>query len=143
MPSIGVAALKAALAVPVTVESGQSTSFSPTGLFIGQLAAAIHAGWTCASPTTPSTFVSAFTAAFPIITGGAQYLNCIASGLDAEVAAWVASWNSVAGVHSYTVNATSIYGRITACSPVQSNATHALAQAVANAFMQGFGQEVG
>lgn len=143
MPSPGPAALRTALAVPVTVESGQTTQFSENGLFVGQLAAAMDAGWTCATPTTPSTFTSAFDAAFPHITGGALFLQCIASGLDDEVMAWVASWDSDVGIHTYTVNAASIYSRIMGCSPVNSAGTRALAQAVADAFMLGFGQETG
>lgn len=143
MPSPGVAALKTTLAVPVTIENGKVTQFSETGIFIGHLAEAIDAGWTCASPTTPSTFQEAFAAKFTDISGGAVYLTCLSTGLDAEVDAWVSSWDSQAMAHTFIVTAASIYSRVMTCSPVNSAGTRALAQAVADVFVGGFGQETG
>lgn len=144
MPSPGPAALRSALAVPYTVEGGHPTQFQADGQFITDLAAAIDAGWTCASPTTPSTFAEAFTAAFAHITGGgAPFLQCVASGLDDEVDAWIASWDSEAGIHTYAPSSASIVSRITGCSSLSSAGVTALAEAVADAFVASFEQEVG
>lgn len=146
MPALVLRALRPRLAVPFTVEGGYPTQFvnnGADGKFIDKLANAIRNGWTCASPTTPSTFEAAFAAIFSYTSNGAAFLEGIADGLDDEIDAWVASWNPTLGIHTYVVNAASIKSRIMAYSPVNSAGTNALAQAVADAFMAGFQQEVG
>ena len=146
MPSIGQAAIATILAKPYTVEGGFNVQINVNGTFVQKLASAIHAGWTSSSPTTPTSMVSSFNAEFTgyLIGGlGKTYVECIASGIDAEVNAWVASWDNIALVHTYTVNAASIVGRIMACSPYISTGTQICADASAEAFMVGFGQEAG
>lgn len=146
MPSPGQAAIASSIGTKsFTVEGGFVTQFQSTAEFIQDLATAINAGWTCASPTTPSTMAAAFTSQFAgMLAGvGKQVIDCIAAGIDAEIAAWVASWNTGTSTHTYVVNSASIVSRIQACSPVWSNGAKAIAEAVADAFMSGFGQEVG
>ncbi|MCW8965371.1 MAG: hypothetical protein OQK82_01590, partial [Candidatus Pacearchaeota archaeon] len=123
-----------------------NTQFVETYPTTQKLAAAIDAGWTSASPTTATTMAASFSAEFAgyLFPGiGQTFIYCIASGIDAEIAAWVASWDTLAQIHTYPPNAASIISRIMACSPVQSAGAQAIAEAVADAFMAGFGQEVG
>ena len=147
MPSTGSAAIAAVIgAKTYTVEGGFNTQFVEAYPTTQKLAAAIHAGWTSASPTTPTTMAASFTAEFAgyLLPGiGQAFFNCIASGIDAEIADWVASWAPVPQVHTYVPNAASIVSRIMACSPIQSAGTQALSEAAAEAFMAGFVQEVG
>jgi hypothetical protein len=147
MPALAPRGIRIRLAVPFTVEGGHPTQFVNNGAdggFIARLAIAMNAGWTCASPTTPSTFGPTFSAEFSDYTGpGAAFVTGIAAGLDDEIDDWVASWDSTLGIHTYVVNAASIKSRIMGYSQVNSVGTNALAQAVANAFMDGFLQEVG
>lgn len=146
MPSIGAAAIASTIgAKSYTVEGGFSTQFVSTAEFVVKLANAIHAGWTSASPTTPTTLSASFAAEFAgyLSGNGLLFVNCIATGIDDEIAAWVSSWEPVPAVHTFTVTAASIVSRIMACSPVVSNGSQALAEVVADAFMSGFGQETG
>lgn len=146
MPSIGAAAIASTIgAKSYTVEGGYPTQFVSSGAFVVKLANAIHAGWTSASPTTPTSMAASFSAEFAgyLLGNGLLFVNCIASGIDDETAAWVASWQPIPAVHSYTVTAASMVSRMMACSPVVSNGSRALAEVVADAFMSGFGQETG
>jgi len=146
VPSIGQSAIATILAKPYVVEGGFAVQNNVNGTFIQKLAAAVHAGWTSVSPETPTSMSVSFSTEFNnyLFAGiGLQYVNCIASGIDDEVNAWVASWNNVLLVHEYTVNAASIVSRIMACSPITSNGAQIFAEASAEAFMAGFGQEVG
>lgn len=145
MPSPGASSIAATIgAKTYTVEGGFVTQFVNPSSFVTSLATAMDAGWTSATPTTATTMAAAFTAEFASYAGnGRVFIDCVATGIDDETAAWVASWDSQASVHTYTVNAASIVSRIMACSPVQSAGAQALAEAAADAFMSGFGQEVG
>lgn len=151
MPSTGVTAIRAVLGAKTFSLPWNNTTY-PAGFNVNgqntiKVATAMHAGWTCATPTTPSAFAAAFVAQYAgYFTGsgnGYLFTNCIATGLDAEVAAWVASWTTPANVHTYVVNAASITARIMACAPINTPGAVAMAEAVASAFMAGFGQEVG
>ena len=146
MPSIGQSAIATILAKPYTVEGGFNVQVNVNGVFVQKLANAIHAGWTSASPTTPTTMGASFNTEFSnyLFAGlGKVFVECIASGIDAEVAAWVASWDDINMIHTFTVSNASIYNRIMACSPYQSNGAKVFAQGAADAFMAGFGQEAG
>jgi len=144
MPSPGASAIASSIGTKsFTVEGGFATQFVSTGEFVVKLSNAIHSGWTSASPSTPTTMATSFATEFStyLSGNGAVFVNCIASGIDAEIAAWAASWNG--SVHTFTVTAASIVSRIMACTPIVSNGAQALAEAVADAFMSGFGQEAG
>lgn len=145
MPSPGAASIAATIgAKAYTVEGGYATQFVDPSSFVTSLSVAMDAGWTSASPTTATAMAAAFSAEFSSYSGnGRTFIDCVASGIDDEVAAWVASWDVDLQVHTYTVNAASIVSRIMACSPVQSAGAQALAEVAADAFMSGFGQEVG
>lgn len=146
MPSIGQSAIANILgAKTYTVEGGFNTQFNVNGTTVQKLATAIDAGWTSASPTTPTSMAASFAAEFSsyLAGPGLVFIYCVAQGIDDETQAWADSWNPIPAVHAYTVNAASIVSRIMACSPVQSNGALAISEAVADAFMTGFGQEVG
>lgn len=146
MPSPGSRSIAASIgAKSYTVEGGYDTQFIESNEFIQKLAKALDAGWTSASPIMPTSMSAAFSAEFAgyLAGRGQVFVNCIASGIDQETAVWVASWNPIVQVHTYVVNAGSIVGRIMGCSLVQSNGARAMAEVCADAFVDGFGQEVG
>ncbi len=146
MPSPGSSSIAATIgAKTYTVEGGYNTQFIASSEYIQKLARALDVGWTSASPFVPTSMSAAFSGEFVgyLAGQGQLFVNCIASGIDQETAAWVSSWNPIAQVHTYVVNAGSIVGHIMGCSPVQSNGARALAEVCADAFMGGFGQEVG
>jgi len=149
MPSPGASQLAIDLektfSLTVPGEGTKLQTIKSDGLFIVKLSNAMNAGWTCASPTTPSTFVSSFGVEFadyfPGI--GLTFINCIATSLDAEIADWVASWVVVPGVHTYTVSADNIKGRINICKGYDSEGISAIRDTVADTFALHFEQEVG
>jgi hypothetical protein len=146
MPSTGATAIANVIgAKSYIVEGGFATLFINSGEFVLKLANAIHAGWTSVSPTTPTSMAASFALEFNgyLFGNGLLFINCVATSIDDEIATWVASWNVLTSVHDYTVNAASIVSRIMVCTPVVSYGTRALAEAVADAFMSGFGQEAG
>lgn len=146
MPSIGTAAIASIIgAKAYSVEGAFPTQFITSGEFVAKLANAIHAGWTSASPTTPTGMAASFSAEFTgyLSGNGWLYVSCIATGIDDETITWVNSWDTNSQLHTYTVNAASIVSRIMGCTPVVSNGSRALAEVVAGAFMSGFGQETG
>lgn len=150
MPSPGIVTLKTELAFPYTVEGGFPTQIALSGEFNTRLATAMHNGWTCATPTTPSqmepniiTEFSAYVNTSGPYGTGWQHLLCLGRGIDQEIDAWVASWNSTSMIHTFIVTAGSIYNRIITCYPWNSNGTDAMAHAVADAFAAYFVQEVG
>lgn len=120
-------------------------TFSSTTPFMQKLSTGLDNGWTCASPTTPSTFLTEITSIFAgyatVGAPGDLWVKCIATALDAEVTDWVNSWTGV--IHSYTVNATSIKTRIDTCAPFSTSAAIALRDSVADTFVLYFGQETG
>ena len=149
MPSPGITTLKSELAVPFTV-GGYATQIVLNGQFDTRLATAMHNGWTCATPTTPSQMEVNVITEFGSYVGisgsfgtGWQHLLCLGRGIDQEIDAWVASWNTTLGIHTFTVSAASIYGRIVACYPWNAPGPDAVAHAVANAFTTYFEQEIG
>ena len=120
-------------------------TFASSTDFMQKLAEGMDNGWTCSSPTTPSTFVTEFAISFSGFMGGGSlgetWMTCIATALDAEVSDWVASWTGV--VHTYVVSAANIIIRIDTCAPFVSSASDALRDSVANTFETYFGQETG
>ncbi|NVK42110.1 MAG: hypothetical protein HWE39_12790 [Oceanospirillaceae bacterium] len=144
MPSPGTAAIEQAIAGTQFDVEGETTEFKEGSLIVVQLGRAIDAGWTSASPSTSTTMAATFASEFSNVAGvGLTAMNAIATGIDQEVAAWIASFNPVAGVHAYAPTAASIKSKILAASPVSSNGMTALAQAVADAFIDGFDPMVG
>lgn len=153
MPSPGQSAIATALGeatfdVEVTNEDDQTENrtqkFEKDGVFIQQLATAIHTGWTSVTPSTVTTMVTVFENVFTNLLGnGKNVVLAIAQGIDVEVAAWAASWDSTKAKHLYEPDADAIYDKIINAVPITSNGIEALAQAVADAFMAGFGQEAG
>ncbi|MDH5179758.1 MAG: hypothetical protein OEZ39_07465 [Gammaproteobacteria bacterium] len=144
MPSPGTSALAAMLGVKsYTVEGNYTTNFNPGGEFVSKLAAAMHTGWTSSSPATGTTMTGAFGAAFNgyLAGTGLLFMNSIAQGIDEDIAAWAASWDG--NSHGYVVSVSSLMTRILALSPILSNGVQAITEAVATAFMSGFGQETG
>lgn len=150
--------------VMTTPEGDVTTTFSPQSGFVKKLAAAIDAGWTSASPSTPTTMADAFTQEFLLgdelayLAGnGAMFVECIATAIDQETTAWAGSWISETAQHTYTVSESSIVARAESCTalatadpdaeppvpPFWSNGAKALAEAVAAAFVAGFLQEEG
>lgn len=146
MPSPGADAIAATIgAKAFVVEGGLDAKFAANGELVQRLAEAVDAGWTSATPTTPTSMGAAFDGVLgDYVAGrGRQYIDCIADGIDQETADWVASWDTQAQAHTYVVNAASIVGRIQACAPLWSAGAQALAEAAAEAFMSGFVQEGG
>lgn len=146
MPSPGIPALEAVLATSYTI-GGYAAHMEQYGTTVVKLATGMDSGWVCVSPTIPSDMEVAILAAFGAYLGpasqGYRFIQCCGRGIDQEVDAWIASWDVVLQIHTYTVNAASIKSRILACAPFVNAATTAIAQAVADAFMSGFGQETG
>lgn len=128
-----------------SVEGGFDTQFKTETTFIQKLATALHAGWTSAPPSTSTAMSTAFSSEFAdYLTGqGMQFISCIASAIDTETTAWADSWDSTAQVHTYIVSAANIVTGIQNCAPLWSNGAKAIAEAAADAFMSGFGQETG
>lgn len=146
MPSPGQDAIATTLGNKAyTVEGGFNTQFKKEKTFIQKLATAMDTGWTSAPPSTPTTMSGSFAAEFnAYLTGrGMLFVSCIASAIDTETTAWGNSWDSIAQVHHYTVSAANIVTSIQNCAPLWSNGAKAIAEAVADAFMSGFGQETG
>ncbi len=140
------------------------TQFNTKGEFVQKLATALNKGWTCAPPSTPTTMETEVTREFsldtdlPYLTGiGASLVKCIAIAIDNETSDWADSWSSETGTHTYVVSASNIVTGIKGCTklatedpeaeppvpPFWSNGAKAVAEAVADAFMSGFGQETG
>lgn len=146
MPSPGQDAIATTLGSKTyTVEGGFNTQFKKETTFVQKLATAMDAGWTSASPSTPTAMSNAFTTEFTgYLNGqGMLFVSCVASAIDAETTAWVNSWDSTAQVHTYTVSAANIVTGTQNCAPLWSNGAKAIAEAAADAFMSGFGQETG
>lgn len=146
MPSPGQDAIATALGSKTySVEGGFTTQFKKETTFIQKLATAMDAGWTSASPTTPTTMSNALNTEFTgyLVGQGLLFVGCIGSSIDAETTAWADSWDSTAQVHTYTVSAPKIVIGIQNCAPLWSNGAQAIAEAAADAFMSGFGQETG
>ena len=147
MPSPGISTLKSDLAFSYTVEGGFSTQIILDSETDVRLATGINNGWGSPYPTTPTTMEIAILAAFGgyvLPTGGGyQNLRAIGLGIDEEIAAWIASWDSIGMVHTYTVNPASIESRIISHYTINSNATAALALNVAQTFCNYFIQEGG
>ena len=146
MPSPGASMLASQIA-PLTfvVEGGFETTLQSGWSTATRVARALHAGWTCASPTTQSTMTSAFAAEFSDFSSsiGPGYLQAIGIGIDAEIQQWVASWQHDPRIHAYAPSASAIYRQIMAASPWDSAAIRALSQRVADVFMGHFVQAVG
>lgn len=144
MPSPGTSAIENAIAGTTFDVEGETTEFKAGSLLVVQLGSAIDAGWTSSSPAAPTTMAASFAATFTNLVGpGLVAMNAIASGIDQETAAWVASFNPLTGLHAYAPTATAIKSKILAACPVSSNGMTALAQAVADAFIDGFDPTVG
>lgn len=127
------------------------TYFSSGAPFIQKLATAMNAGWaTLALPVTPTTMETAFNSEFSDFftseaTVGKNFVLALAKGIDQDIAAWATSYvyPPGSGTHTYTVTATTIKNRIIALSPLVSNGSTALINAVADVFINNFGQETG
>lgn len=146
MPSPGQSSIAGTLgAKTYTVDGGFDTQFNEQGTFVQKLATAIDSGWTCATPTTSTSMASAFDAELAnyLAGQGKQFVDCIAAGIDTEIDAWVASWDTKLQIHTFVVSAAGIVSRIQACAPIWSAGAQAVAESAADAFMSGFGQEVG
>ena len=143
MPAPSVENTKTAIAVPYTVEGGFSTSIDIDSNFCVKFSNGFVNGWTCASPTTASSFETQIISAFgSYITGGSNgllWITCIGRELDNEVIEWVDSWNS--SIHTYTPSSSAIVTRIEGCQPFSSNATTKMNQTIADWFITNFGQE--
>lgn len=146
MPSPGTSAIEDAIAGTSFEVEGTTTvtEFKAGSILVVQLGKAIDAGWTSASPANPTTMAASFAATFTNLVGsGLAAINAIASGIDQEVALWVASFNPLTGLHTYAPTAAAIKSKILAASPVSSSGVSALAQAVADAFTSSFDPLVG
>lgn len=144
MPSPGATAIAHSIGGKnYVVEGNFATGFTTGSPFVSKLATAMDTGWTSSSPSTSTSMDNAFASELGSFLQGAglAFLNCVAQSIDAETTAWVNSWNGA--VHTFVVSAPSIVDRIMACAPVASHGVQALAEAVADAFMSGFGQETG
>lgn len=113
-----------------------------TGMGIG-----MDKGWTCAHPTTPSTFTTEIPAAFWFSnSNGSCWLKAIGLGLDDEVDKWIASYVSASDTHTYFPEIGSIMSFIQSnysCGPGWSNAMDAVAYQCAETFVSYFVQDKG
>lgn len=124
---------------PITVQMSES------GATVQGTSTDMHNGWTCSTPTTPSTFESEFTngyvSTFTNLGFGKDYIICIGTALDTEVDSWVASWDG--SIHSYTPTVESIMSTFDGCTQIRSNAAIYFAEKIATIFITYFEQEVG
>lgn len=146
MPSPGTSAIEDAIAGTSFEVEGTTTvtEFKAGSILVVQLGKAIDAGWTSTSPALATSMVLSFALEFKNLAGpGLASMNAIASGIDQETARWVASYNPLTSLHTYAPTAAAIKSKIIAASPVSSNGINALAQAVADAFIDGFDPTAG
>jgi hypothetical protein len=145
MPSPGSSAIAAAIAPLAFSVSGIATAIQPGWSTAVRLGRALDAGWTCASPSTSSTMTAAMAAEFSDMAGGwgLAWASAIGIGIDAETAAWAASWNDNAHLHTYAPSTSSVYAAIAAACPYDSEAIRAINQRVAEVFIADFVQEAG
>ena len=151
MPTPGAGALQAAIGtVAIPLPGYPGVTIANNSETITRMAIGMDAGWIALYPTTSSTCETAIEAAFDnfIAAGAASrcWLKAFGKGIDSEMMAWVASWNPVTLLHSYTPTVDTIYNsiitEITACGYINAH-TYPLASAVAGAWMAYFGQETG
>lgn len=151
MPTPGAAALKAAFGdVAIPVSGFPGLIIDNDSDTITRLSQGMNDGWIPLYPTTVSQCETAIEAAFNSMIGAGWssrcWLRALGKGIDNEIAAWVASWDSQAGVHTYAPSSASIYASIVSeiglCGYSNVHA-FALAQAVADVWMGFFGQEAG
>ena len=146
MPSPGASIITTGISsVSFTLEQrGSSVSFNPAGEFPLKLGNAMHTGWTSISPSTVTTMIPAFTAEFAtyMVAGGYGkifMIDAVATGIDAEVAQWAGSWQSIPQVHTYAPTALSIKNTILGLySGPHSNGVIAICTAIGNTFAQYF-----
>ncbi|MGR6871240.1 hypothetical protein ACU6U9_02780 [Pseudomonas sp. HK3] len=146
MPSPGTAAIESAIAGTTFQVEGTDTTteFKAGSILVVQLSKAIDAGWTSISPALTTSMVLSFALEFTNLVGpGLAAMNAIASGIDQETALWVASYNPLTGLHAYAPTAVSLKTKIIAASPIKSNGMNALADAITNAFIDGFDPKLG
>lgn len=151
MPSPGPSALQETLGnVSIPLGNYPNMVILKDSQTVIRLAQGMHNGWPGLYPTTPSTCETAIEAAFDdYITGGWSsrcWLRALGKGIDLEIAAWVASWDTEAFIHTYAPSVGSIYGAIVAeigtCGWGNSH-TFPLPLAVATTWMTYFVQEGG
>lgn len=127
-----------------TVEGGFKTQFKADSETIQKLASAIDAGWTSSAPSTITTMATEIASKFSNTLGnGLAYLIALASAIDTETSKWAASFNPLTGLHTYAPTAAAIIATTLAASPIQSAGVTAMAEAVAQVFIDNFEQEVG
>jgi len=146
MPSPGATTIAATICEKTyIVEGNHATVFNKQGTFVQSLAKAMDSGWTSATPTTTTTMVASFEAEFSerLKGQGKQMIMCIAQAIDAETAAWAASWDSLTMIHTYAPNVGSIVITTQGCAPLWSQGAIAITEVVAKAFVDHFEQEVG
>jgi len=137
---------------------------------VPNLSQALHDGWTCESPITPSSFEEEFLNTFGQYDGdAAKWLKSVGQGLDREVQLWIESWVECAsGVsppdsplesplspespawspwpcdyHDYEPQYDTAFSYIKNNSPFWSGATEALSSRIVEVFLKYFEQEVG
>lgn len=151
MPSPGAVALQESIgnvAIPLIGFNG--TTINKDSDFITRLSSGIHSGWGSLYPTTVSNCeVEIDNAMDGLIAPGWNarcWVKSMGKGIDQEMAAWVASWNTSASTHDYAPSVDSIYNSIISeieiCGFSNSHA-YPLPYAVATAWMASFGQESG
>jgi hypothetical protein len=144
MPSTGKNTIAQKIGAATFLVGDKSIEFKQDGEFVKLLSEAIDTGWISASPSVPTAMATSFAASLSHLQGdGLAAVQAIASGIDLETATWSASWNPLTVLHVYAPTAETINAAIMAASPVQSNGMTSLAQAVADAFMDGFEKEAG
>lgn len=147
MPSPGaVQILKEISDLEYAAADGVTTTLTADSQFVRKLATALDTGWTSSYPTTTTTAADAITSeftGFKLAPQSLAVLVAMGTGIDTEIALWVASYNAVTGQHAYAPNQASIKAKILAACPVQYNSVLVLADAVATMFVNHFEQEVG
>lgn len=155
MPSPGESTIQSELAtVEFSVDSSKGGTISQTIAFESVLAKTLaegmHNGWTCAHPTTPSTFIPEIPDAFTNYVGGSSNGNCwleaLGEGLDAEVDKWIDSYDSEADTHTYFPTIDSIISFVKGnydCGPGWSNGMQGVTYQCAETFVNYFEQDVG
>jgi len=151
MPSPGATALKASMGdVQIPLAGFSNTKIDNNSDFINRLTLGMAAGWIPLYPTTVSNCEVEIENAFNgLVAAGWNsrcWLKSLGKGIDLEMAAWVASWNTATSMHDYAPSVDSIYNSIIAeieiCVFSNSHA-YPLPYAVAAAWMAHFVQEAG
>lgn len=153
MPSPGAESIKSSLLeTSYTLEqtvAGETRTltcqFADDAPVIDKLSAAMDTGWTSASPSASTTMAAAITSEFSYLSGapGLPFLVAIGTGIDTEVAKWVASWNPQSGIHTYAPQASAAFAVFVSSTSQRLVSMDALADTAINAFFDDFDQATG